>query len=368
MELYSQASSQQVWLQNYVVTVLEAPPEYLNGPRTAIASSLRGEGIHRAVVVSQVRYRAHKGTLSIRSFALKQGKWLLTKPFIPMESRHSVEPMTLVRSRSNPNVVYSVRRNVLMRSSDGGSTWKEVTLRVNGLLLSQFVRTVSGIAPAEVDTKIAAIHPTNPSIVFASFVGWRATDANRVRHFNVPGLYSSNDGGENWSLLSSVLAPYDIGNDLFPVLGISPSNPAVMLGRSDQGLVLTKDGGRNWAAVGQQRELEMSVEIAGRAGAVEKARKLGLHPAEKLSWNKLDVYQVEFGSNDDKVIYLGTSRGIYKSLDLGGTWRLLDVPVRTFSGTNSFVTNRDNPLDLLVGSIDGAYLAIDGGCHFEKIY
>jgi hypothetical protein len=284
-----------------------------------------------------------------------------------METRHSIELLTLVRSRSKPDVVYKVRNRVLMRSSDGGSNWKAVTIKVNGLPLSQFVRNVSGITPAVVDTMIAAIHPSNPNILFASFVGWAPTDANRFKNFIVPGLYTSQDGGENWTLFSSILVSFDV-SDTHPVLGISPSNPLVMLGHSNQGLVLTRDGGKNWAAVGQQRELETPVEIKGREEALSRAKKLGLHPNENLAWNRLDVYQVEFQQNDEKIIYLGTSKGIYKSMNMGETWRLLDVPVKVLYGTNSFVTNLDNPLDLLVGSISGAYLSSDSGCHFKKIY
>ncbi len=345
--------------------ILSGPPEYLNGVRTAIASSLRGKGIHREVEVSQIRYEVKHDLPTIKSFLLKGNRksWVPTKPFIPLENRHSIELMTLVRSRYKPDVVYKVRSNVLMRSSDGGNNWKAVTIKVNGLPLSQFVRSVSDRTPAVVDTKIAAVHPSNPNILFASFIGWEATEEHRLKYFIVPGLYTSQNGGENWALFSSVLVSYDV-SDTHPILGISPSNPSVMLGHGNQGLVLTKDGGRNWAAVGQQRELEVPVEIEGREAAL---KKLGLH-VKNPSWNRLDVYQVDFQWDDEKVIYLGTSKGIYKSMDLGQTWRLLDVPVKILYGTNSFVTNLDNPLDLLVGSIDGAYLSGDGGCHFKKIY
>jgi len=347
---------------------LEAPPEYLNWPRAAVASSVRGAGGKRTIVVSKIRYEEGADQPSIRSFVLKEGKWLPTRPFIPLESRHSIELMTLVRSRAHPNKAYTVRNTTLLKSDDGGRRWKRVAVNVNGLPLPQFVATVSGSPPAKVEIEIAAIDPSNSDTIFASFVGLRSTVPEGFEYFDIPGLYVSKNGGEDWSLFSGALKSYNVWTGLFPVFGISPSNPKVMLGRGDQGLVVTKDGGRNWRAVGQQRELETPVELAGRKEALEKLKKHGIPFKEKVDWNKLDVYQVEFQWNDERVIYLGTSKGIYRSSDLGETWRLLDVPVKTFSGTNSLVTNLDNPLDLLVGAIDGAYLSSDGGCHFKKIY
>jgi len=150
---------------------LEGPPEYLNGPRAVVASSVRGAGDKRTIVLSKIRYEGSTGQPAIRSFISKQGKWLPTRPFIPLESRHSIELLTVARSRSHPNKAYTVRHTTLLRSDDGGRSWKPVAVKVNGLPLPEFVATVSGSRPAKVEIKIAAIDPSNSDTLFASFVG-----------------------------------------------------------------------------------------------------------------------------------------------------------------------------------------------------
>jgi hypothetical protein len=71
------------------------------------------------------------------------------------------------------------------------------------------------------------VHPTNPDIVFsASVVTWKSTDGGRT--------FAGFRG-----------AP---GGDDYHRVWINPRNPDVMLIASDQGVIITVNGGRTWSS------------------------------------------------------------------------------------------------------------------------
>jgi len=102
----------------------------------------------------------------------------------------------------------------LYRSDDSGETW---------VLVNSDARvTERGSDFAEVK-----VHPTNPDIVFsASVVTWKSTDGGRT--------FAGFRG-----------AP---GGDDYHRVWINPRNPDVMLIASDQGVIITVNGGRTWSS------------------------------------------------------------------------------------------------------------------------
>ncbi|MBS2023926.1 MAG: glycoside hydrolase, partial [Deltaproteobacteria bacterium] len=119
---------------------------------------------------------------------------------------------------SRPSRVFATvmaeKQGGLYRSDDGGETWARVTQdeRV----------TERGDDFAEVK-----VHPTDPDTVFtASIVAWKSTD-----------------GGRTFTALRG--AP---GGDDYQKVWIDPGRPEVMLLASDQGAVVTVNGGRTWSS------------------------------------------------------------------------------------------------------------------------
>ena len=106
------------------------------------------------------------------------------------------------------------QRGGLYRSDDGGERW---------VLVNADPRVTSrGSDFAEVK-----VHPTNPDIVFtASIVAWKSVD-----------------GGSTFSALRG--AP---GGDDYHRIWINPRAPDVMLIASDQGAVVTVNGGETWSS------------------------------------------------------------------------------------------------------------------------
>jgi photosystem II stability/assembly factor-like uncharacterized protein len=151
---------------------------------------------------------------------------------------------------SNPNIVYAVlwqqqqsfiegqgfggAANAVFKSTDGGTTWKQITYGVPGVIQANI-----------------AIAPSNPKVIYS--LASTATATNSVT--GVVNLYKSTDGGEHWAAVVSdstrVLDPRPLlrigGGDL-PTVTVDPKNENVIYSAS---IVMwrSEDGGVTWTAV-----------------------------------------------------------------------------------------------------------------------
>ena len=136
---------------------------------------------------------------------------------------------------SNPKRLFLTidarQKGGLYRSDDGGERW---------MLVNADPRVTSrGSDFAEVK-----VHPTNPDIVFtASIVAWKSVD-----------------GGRTFQALRG--AP---GGDDYHRIWINPRTPDVMLIASDQGAVITVNGGKTWSSWYNQPTAQFYHVIADNA-------------------------------------------------------------------------------------------------------
>lgn len=106
--------------------------------------------------------------------------------------------------------------SALYRSDDTGETWHQAT-----------TDTRPALAIGGGDMPKIVVDPVNPDIVYsATVVAWRSTD-----------------GAKTWSALKG--AP---GGDDYQNLWINPQHPEIILLVSDQGAVVTVNGGRTWSS------------------------------------------------------------------------------------------------------------------------
>ncbi len=119
-------------------------------------------------------------------------------------------------SRLYATLAYGQRGLAIYRSNDAGEHWYKIT---------NDPRPAARIGGG--DLPVPKVDPKNPNVVYScSVVTWRSTD-----------------GGKTWMGIRG--AP---GGDDYQNMWINPNNPNIILLASDQGAIVTVDGGKTWSS------------------------------------------------------------------------------------------------------------------------
>jgi len=136
------------------------------------------------------------------------------------EGSQGVSQANLAVAPSDPSRVYAAVAagpgTALYRSDDAGESWTRITTDPRPA-----ARIGGGDLPR------LAVHPKNPDVVFSdSVVTWKSAD-----------------GGKTWTGIRG--AP---GGDDYQNVWINPNDPDIMLVASDQGAIITLNGGETWSS------------------------------------------------------------------------------------------------------------------------
>ena len=131
-----------------------------------------------------------------------------------------VTQASIAIASSRPSRVYasvaSGRNTGIYRSEDSGENWSRITTDT---------RPAARIGGG--DLPVLTADPKNPDIVYsASVVTWKSTD-----------------GGQSWTGIRG--AP---GGDDYQKIWINPNNPEIILIASDQGAIISVNGGETWSS------------------------------------------------------------------------------------------------------------------------
>ena len=291
--------------------------------------------------------------LYILCFGIAQGQEI----FWQQISREHLDVTALALEPGNPATIYIASGNSVLKTEDGGMSWR----------------------------KILSIRGQNRVI---NFLCTSPQDENSLYAATGNGLYYSQDRGKNWQ---RIFRGKDSWENVCTAVAVLPD--AIFLG-TKVGLFISKDNGRSWfkagARLGESQILCLAYQfkepdylyIACVDGVFKSAdsgksweRVFVALPTEKLldeeqeetseNNHEEQISQVKYialDENNPNLLYLATSRGVYKSQDRANTWGLLSA-----SGLLSLdirfvsVTNQSR---VLISTKSGVYVYQDS--HWQE--
>jgi len=276
----------------------------------------------------------------------------------------------------NPQIIYAGTQDGPYRSTDRGESWKKLAFPDPAMVVWSII-----------------FHPKNPNTLYAG-----AAPA---------AVYRSDNGGDTWRRLRNAKQPERIqmGFDTRVIrMAIDPTRPdEVYAGLEVGGVMRSLDGGETWAdcskdllrlaelpklksKIGSEDENEGMLDThslamsAAAPGTVFLAVRMGLFrsPDGGTSWNDMEIGRfspltyardVQVAPQNARVMYACLSPAarsedgsLYRSDDLGQTWKRFDHGTKPDSTMMMLALNRRNPDQVYCASRSGQVFGTqDGG-------
>ncbi|MCF8391907.1 MAG: hypothetical protein K9H12_14505 [Bacteroidales bacterium] len=221
----------------------------------------------------------------------------------------------------------------VFRTKDGGETWEHV-LKID---------ENTGASDISID-------PENPNVIYAGMWDFRRKPYTFRSGGPGSGLYKSVDGGDTWKKLTDGLPKSTAGRISVVVAPLKTSMVyALFEAENDEGgLYRSDDSGNSWKRVNKsnamtERPFYFSQIYADYVDTMRIYKpSFNLNVSENGGENfrisyvgggnvHVDHHAFWVGRENNKLMYLGTDGGVYKSTDQGKTWLMFrNLPVSQF--------------------------------------
>jgi photosystem II stability/assembly factor-like uncharacterized protein len=241
-----------------------------------------------------------------------------------VNSGESINVTSVEFSLTNPRIAYAGGEANIMRSEDGGQTWKFINPDTYGW----GPPGIRGGFPIDFQ-----IDPRDPNRIFANNYGG--------------GNFLSEDAGKTWSVASTGYTGAQIRD-----LNIDPNYPGVVFAAARSGIFLSHNGGTSWTGLGA----DPYNVLEWNAIAVDPTDNSVL--LASTNWWQLLLYSTDKGRSWEKVLELNGNHGVRTVVFSPSN------PDWVYAGTGGFFS---------AGSFDpntagqGIFRSEDGGKNWDQI-
>ncbi len=242
---------------------------------------------------------------------------------------------TFYVERGPDGTIWAACGNGVLRSTDGGLTWKVTT----GWEITEVLRV--------------AVDERNPSTVFAA---------------TAYGVFRSTDRGARWERKSEGFQTRFTGD-----VCVDRSDSRRVLAATEEGVYLSTDGGNTWSGTGtdsfgircitqhpgERGVFWMGTEDHGPFRSVDGGRTW---ERKAVGLRHQTVYVIDVDPASPAVLYLGThGGGVYRSTDGGERWVSRNSGL-TNHDVHALVLLRSDPSVVFAGTLNGGlFVSTDGG-------
>jgi len=206
-------------------------------------------------------------------------------------------------------------------------------------------------------------------------VAFDPTDSRKIYAggLNGNGFFKSTDGGLTWS-------PRRFGSSAVYVIAVAvdPSSPnAVYVGTQNEGFFKSTDYGDTWVTggTGLSGAITYLTVDASKSGRLFASTATAFYLSEDggQSWTNvlnLPAWTVTIDASAPSTVYAATrTQGVFRSLDAGRTWHVINSGLTNLSMGRSapVVVDPRNAQTLYVGGDGGVFKSLDGGDHWFAV-
>jgi photosystem II stability/assembly factor-like uncharacterized protein len=261
---------------------------------------------------------------------------------------------------ANTSLVYTGTGSGLFKSSDRGTSWT----RING-------------GPKTGRVHFLLIDPTATSVIYGLGDPGAFTSSDGSLIGGV-GVFKSTDGGLTWSPSGNRV------DDAVWCLAFDATNTSIMYAGTYSGLLKSEDRGTSWSKVGLELDIESVIVDPSDTSTVYALTLVdGLFKSSDhgLTWIEIDrgleralVDSLALDASNTSVLYAGTDgSGAFKSTDGGLTWNAINNGLEKQMGPSDTLCVMGLDIDPADTSVvyawtcSGLAKTIDGGMNWKGI-
>ncbi|WP_300505126.1 YCF48-related protein [Crocosphaera sp.] len=261
-----------------------------------------------------------------------------------------VDRIELSPTYEEDQTVWIIVRSNLFKSVDGGENWQRITNGIDN-------QTPNNLSDLDMFAQ-------SKDILFLSTNG--------------DGIYKSQDGGISWQKVNQGLETLKIDSVV-----ISPNDSNLVLAKGTEGgLFKTNNGGTNWTSViDENTKLTAVAFLPNNDSQIilgDNKGNLYLSEDKGENWqimgnspdnNLINALAISPNFANDKMILIGTDKGIFKSVDLGKSF--VSISEENLDNNIRDIVIKDvenNSLKIFVSTADmGVFQSEDEGENWKKI-
>lgn len=297
----------------------------------------------------------------------------------------------------NPEILYVATNDAVYKSRDGGGTWERfpnfsarrvTTLAIDPLLPATIYAGTMGDAVYKSPDGGQHWLPHNVGLKeHVSFINqfvFHPAASEQIYAATTVGAFYTKDAGREWAERMNGMKEVHIVTSI----AINPKEPAVLYGGTTGGVYRSDDGAATWKKInnGLIPETELMAAMALGVNAIEIDRTKpdvvyagttkGLFRTmdkgehwERIGRSLTDPFisSVVLHPTDSSLLYLGGPAGVWKSLDSGKTWQAMNQGLTTLN-IRALAMAPTNSQTLYAGTNgSGLYRSIDAGATWVPV-